>query len=568
MSRPNSISEGTGVLRRLSALSLAAVLPLTVLAAATPAQAQAPHRTPECQGDWLPATPTSGDVMSGKLSFLGLPAVTVGKNVDWRMDPYKNRSWQMVFQSLRWMGRLVADYESTGEKDYLGRAEEIARDWVADNPYGGRTTSPYAWAEHPIALRAPALVCLSRYVKAGWLKNSLALHAKLLSDPKHYELGHNHGLDQDIGLLRIGCRYGNPKWKNLAVRRMVKSMKLDIDGQGALREQAPRYAIYVHDRLRVAVDTIKDCEMKVPAALATRWESLPRHISAATQPNGYMVPIGDGPADVQPAAFDHAKSTVQVFDAGYVFGRTAWDDPKSAYYSIRFGPALKFHGHEDHMGVTYYAQGRSILTEAGFHSYENTPYRRWTLSPEAHNVPVIVGRKFRGHTPTALVGESVRKDRQTFTFTDNAYGVQRKRSVLVNHREDVLAVLDSGGGKLRNLWHLAPGLKVVSNSGGRIVVADGGWKASIVQFAMPSCEAVGGQRVVSGQTSPYQGWVSPGYMRKEPAPAIVSPVAGSLLTVVVPGTDRPEVTCSGRTLIVHTPAGSVTLRASSSGTLS
>lgn len=554
------------MLRRLTALSLSAALPLTVLAPASPARAV--QRTAECQGDWLPATPVSSDIMDGKLSFLGLPAVTVGEDVDWHTDPYKNRSWQMVFQSLRWMGRLVADYESTGEHGYLDRAVEIAKDWVDDNPYGGRTTSPYAWAEHPIALRAPALVCLSRHVKAGWLTSSLALHAKLLSNPKNYELGHNHGLDQDIGLLRIGCRYANPTWKNLAVRRMVKSMKLDIDGEGALREQAPRYAIYVYERLRVAVDAIKDCGMKVPSALATRWESLPRHISAATQPNGYMVPLGDGPADVQPPAFDHARATVQVFKAGYVFGRTAWGDRQSAYYSIRFGPALKFHGHEDHMGVTYYAQGRPILTEAGFHSYENTPYRRWTLGPDAHNVPVIVGRKFRGGTPTALVRTSLGKDRQSFTFTDKAYGVARKRSVLVNHGEDVMAVLDSGGGKLRDLWHLDPALKVVSNADGRVVVADGDWKASIVQLAMPSCKPVGGQQVVRGQNSPIQGWVSPAYMHKVPASVIVSPVAGSLLTVVVPGTDQPEVTCSGHTVVVHAAAGSVTLHAGSSGTLS
>ncbi|GAB3906328.1 hypothetical protein GCM10027612_77430 [Microbispora bryophytorum subsp. camponoti] len=43
--------------RRLSALSLVAVVPLTALTLAAPAQARAPHRTPECQGDWLPATP-------------------------------------------------------------------------------------------------------------------------------------------------------------------------------------------------------------------------------------------------------------------------------------------------------------------------------------------------------------------------------------------------------------------------------------------------------------------------------------------------------------------------------
>ena len=108
----------------------------------------------------------------------------------------------------------------------------------------------------------------------------------------------------------------------------------------------------------------------------------------------------------------------------------------------------------------------------------------------------------------------------------------------------------------------------MSNSGGRVVVGDAEWKASIVQLAMPSCKPVGGQRVVQRADLALPGLDLAAYMRKEPAPAIVSPVATSLLTVVVPGTDRPEVSCSGRTLTVHTPAGSVTLRASSSGTLS
>ncbi|MFC0862500.1 heparinase II/III family protein [Sphaerimonospora cavernae] len=525
-------------------------------------------QTAECQGDWLPATPTSSEIMDGKLSFLDFPAVSVGKNVNWRMDPYRNRSWQMVFQSLRWMGRLVADYETTGNGEYLKRAVEIAEDWVADNPYGGRGTAKYAWAEHPIALRAPALVCLSRHVKGSWLTRSLAQHAKLLADPSKYEAGHNHGLDQDIGLLRIGCRYGNKGWKDLALRRMVKSAKLDIDSEGALMEQAPRYAIYVHERLRVAMDTIDYCGLKAPSTLTRRWKNLTGHIAAATMPNGYLVPIGDGGADVQPTGFDHGRKTVEVFKAGYVFGRTAWDDPQSAYYSIRFGPGQKFHGHEDHLGVTYYAQGRSILTEAGFHSYEGTPYRRWTLTPEAHNVPVIVGRKFRGHTASPLTRRSIGKDRQSFTLTDLAYGVRRTRSVLVNHHDDLMAVLDTGDGKLRNLWHFDPALKVVAAEGGRIVVADGDWRATLVQLAMPSCRPIGGQRVVSGQTSPYQGWISPSYMKKVPAPAVVSPAAGALLTVIVPGTDKPSVTCSGRTVVVQTSGGSVTLRVGASGTLS
>ncbi|ADG89507.1 heparinase II/III family protein [Thermobispora bispora] len=493
---------------------LAALLPVLWTGAPAQAQTTAVKQTAECQGDWLPATPTSAEIMSGKLSLLGLPAVPVGKDVNWRMDPYRNRSWQMVFHSLRWMARLVADYETTGETAYLKRAIEIAKDWVADNPYGGRNTSKYAWDEHPIALRAPALVCLSRHHSASWLTKTLARHAKLLADPRNYEAGHNHGLDQDIGLLRIGCRYRNTSWQRLAVRRMVRSMKLDIDSQGALLGA---------DRGRRG-----------------------RRAGTPAPPPGLEGPGVPGRLRLRP----------------HRVGR-----PGLRLLLDLVRPGRKFHGHDDHLSVTYYAQGRSILTEAGFHSYENSAYRKWTISPEAHNVPIVVGKRFRPKARTSLVGKSIRADRQSFTLTDKAYGVRRTRSVLVNHGDDLLAVLDTAGGDLRNLWHFDPGLKVASSSGGKVVVTDGDWRATLVQLAMPSCKPITGQRVVIGQSRPIQGWVSPSYLKKVPAPVVISPAARSLLTILVPGTGDPEVTCAKGKVTVQTPGGAVTLRVGSSGTL-
>ncbi|GII87337.1 hypothetical protein Ssi03_53270 [Sphaerisporangium siamense] len=521
-------------------------------------------RTAECQGDWLPATPTSTQIMSGEVQFLDLPPVKIGKTINWKWSPYKNRSWDMVFASLRWVGRLVADYETSGEQAYLDRATELTKSWVESNPRGGSRASAYAWDEHPVALRAPVLVCLSRHVKASWLTGSLVDHARVLADPALYQKGHNHGLDQDIALLRIGCRTRHKEWADLAVRRMTGSVKLDIDSQGALQEQAPRYGIYVHERLKVGMEAIKDCGRKVPAEIEKRWDSLQGYISHATEPSGFMTPIGDGGADVKPSGYERPSKTVQIFKAGYAFGRTAWDDPASAYYSIRFGPALKFHGHEDHMGVTYYAQGRDVLVEAGFHSYENTAYRYWTMSPEAHNVPVVEGRPFRGRTPTALVRSSAGKERQSYTLTDKAYGVSRTRTVLVNHGDDLMAVLDTvpAGTRARNYWHLDPALTPVSTGGGRVVVKDkSGWKATVVQLAMPSCAPVSGQTLVRGRTNPYQGWISPSYMKRVPATVIVSPPATSLLTVVVPGAGDPEVSCSGTHVKVSTSGGAVSFRA-------
>lgn len=552
--------------RRTEAFVLSLILLATCgVATGTAGAAAQVKRTTECQGDWLPATPISPDIMSGELGFLDLDPVKVGKNVNWRTDPYHNRSWSMVFHSLRWMGRLVADYETTGEAAYLTRATEIAKDWVTDNPRrGGPNASPYAWQEHPIALRAPALVCLSKHVNAPWLSRSLAEHAAMLSDPKLYEKGHNHGIDQDIALLGIGCRYGNGTWSGLAVKRLTETVKLDVDSQGALREQAPRYAIYVHERLSVAMDRIKACGRKVPGEITRRWQSLEDFISHSTQPGGFMVPIGDGGADVRPVGYDHPKQTVRVFGNGYVYGRTAWEKPESAFYSIRFGPGQKYHGHEDHLGVTYYAQGHDVLVDVGFHSYENTGYRRWTMSTEAHNTPAVAGAAFRGGTATKLSRSSIGDDRQSYRLTDRAYGVPRTRSVLVNHEQDVMAVLDTvpKGAKVTNLWHLASELSVVSDGGGQVVVKDkAGWKATLVQVSMPSCKPVSGLKVVRGQSNPYQGWVSPAYLQKQPAPTVVSPAsADPLLTVVVPGTDKPSVSCSGGKVKLETSTGPVSFR--------
>ncbi|NRQ37217.1 hypothetical protein HII36_36075 [Nonomuraea sp. NN258] len=509
----------------------------------SPAQAEPVKRTAQCQGDWLPGTPTADDVMRGEISLVGLPAVKLGKKINWSQSPYGNRSWEFVFQSLRWMGALVVAYENSGEQRYLDRATEIAKDWAANNKPGARGTRSYVWKDHPTSLRTQPLLCLSMHVNDGWLKDSLADHARLLSDARLYKKGHNHGIDQDIALMGIGCRFGRKDWSDLAAKRLTGTVKLDVDSQGALMEQAPRYAVYVYGRLQVAMTNMKACDRKVPGDVAERAEMLKDFIAHSTMPNGFMVPLGDGSAETEPKMETGTPDKkVKVYKAGYVFGRTDWGKPDSAYYSLRFGPGMKFHGHEDHLGVTYYAQGRDILVDAGFHSYEKSTYRYWTLSHEAHNVPTVVGERFRPRTYSRLTDSEYGKDRQAFRLTDKAYGVSRTRSVLVNHGKDFMAVLDtaSGGKKVKNLWRFAPSLNVVSNDGGRVVLSDGKFKVTLVQFA--SCKSVGGQKVERGGKL---GWMSPTYLAKERTNVVVSPAAKSLLTVIVPGEESPKVSCSG-----------------------
>ncbi|WP_283134145.1 heparinase II/III domain-containing protein [Rhizohabitans arisaemae] len=487
------------------------------------------------------AESTAAQVMKGELTFLGQAPVRIGADIDWRRSPYGNRSWDLMFHSLRWIVPLISEFEKSKERRYLDRAAQIAEDWVADNKRGAAGVSKVAWDEHPIALRAPALVCLSAHVDDSWLRESLSEHARVLADPGKYEAGHNHGLDQDIALLGIGCRYNREEWTGLATRRMVKSVKIAIDGQGALIEQAPKYVSYVRDRWAVAERLIKACGLRVPAEVAERTARLPIFIAHATQPDGQMAPIGDTPADFVAPKVEQPAERVKIFKAGYVFGRTRWEDPKAAFYSIHFGPGAleNFHGHEDHMGVTYQAQGRDVLVDVGFHSYENTSYRKWTLSPEAHNVPIVEGAPFRKSTATRLTGSRIRDKRESYTLEDRAFGVTRTRSVLVNHEQDLMAVLDraEGGRRISNLWHLDRKFKIFSTAGGRVVFGEGDWRGTLVQLNSKTCKPAAGLKAE-------RSWVSPEYLKRAPAYLIRSaPSKDPLLTLVVPGTDAPKVSC-------------------------
>ncbi|RBQ19785.1 hypothetical protein DP939_13830 [Spongiactinospora rosea] len=501
-------------------------------------------------------------VARGVVAFAGQPPAELGRTpsggIDWRFDPYRNRSWALNLHTLRWMGRLVVAYERSGERGHLECATDIARDWASGNPRGGARVSEWAWAEHAVALRGPALVALSAHVLDPWLAASLAEHADVLADPALYREGHNHGLDQDIALLLIGRRLGDTARTRLAIDRMTASAELAIDEQGALHEQAPRYGLYVHRRLGVALRLIENCGQEVPARLAARRAALAHYIAHATQPDGRLAPLGDSPADTRPPRFAAAQtSTVRVFDAGYVFGRTAWDDPQAAYYSIRFGPGRRLHGHEDHLGVTYHAGGHDVLVEAGFDSYERTEFRQWTLSPEAHSVPIVQRAAFRPGTATSLDASAIGPSRQCHRLSDDAYGVRRTRTVLVNHGPDLMAVLDEvpDGWTLRDLWHFAPALRVAATAEGRVTLAADDRRVTLLQFRPPDHAPVPGQSV-------RQGTVCTGYLRRAEAVTVVSPAASRLLTLIVPGPGDPEVTPGpDGALTVHTATGPVTLPA-------
>nr|WP_272918021.1 heparinase II/III family protein [Actinomadura rayongensis] len=238
-------------------------------------------------------------------------------------------------------------------------------------------------------------------------------------------------------------------------------------------------------------------------------------------------------------------------------GRSSWGDRTSsgpsgrraAAYTARFGSGRYSHGQNDHMALTWYAQGRNIIVPSGHIGYNAPSWRRWLASPQAHNTLVVDGTPFRPNVPTALTGHRFHRTGDWMAFADASFeGVRRSRSALFTFGPDALAVYDQTvsdtARAVHQLWHLPAEFTAVSTSYGA-VASSGGSHVHFLQIQLPYARPPGPGRVVRGAVHPAQGWtvVQPG--RRAPSPTVALSAQGGrtrMLTLIVPTSGRTPPT--------------------------
>lgn len=543
---------------------------------------------------------TASEIMAGRLTIAPWPAVTIDPHrdgdIDWSLDPFNHPTWEQTYQSGSWIEALAERYlgGGPGAEAYRARARALLLGWLQNVP---------------IQVRAPGtLICSSEaFPGQGWAAN--AIPPMVNYQLAHWQGAWNHGLQQDLELLRIGCGYPADafggqalRWRQVARQQMIASFAPNrlgpaVDAQGVTNEQATGYANYAYGLWTEAERQLAACGYALPRSITARIALMPMFLAQATQPDGTLVQIGDtyveAPRKIRgtPAQYAGTRGTagsppakrVAVDSAGYVFGRSGWGTAKTfgqqSFYSLRFGPGRQIHGHDDHMSLTYYARGRSLLVNAGHSGYEDTPYRVYLRSPGASNVLVMPGVPFNSAAATALTRQDIGPDGQFFAFADTAFGGHpRERSIYIDQRPDLVLVLDRafGAASYQQLWHLDPGLTVTTVSRSYAIATAPGTQLQIRQVPLPGqVIPPGSTRVVRGQTSPYQGWVSRQVLQRTPAPVITMTRSGpstAMLTLIAPSAPPAAVTTaitqrpgSGYHLQVHLGRSSVSFLISTGG---
>lgn len=413
--------------------------------------------------------------------------IYIGNPINWRVNPTNSRSWPIYLHGLAWARGYVADYLKTGNLDSLNKAIGIVRSHEANVT---KSTSAYqaAWKDHPVSLRLTTLACLAAVMP---LPNDLTKMmnelAKWQMDEKNYFQRHNHGLMQNTSLIRAGCQRAQAKWLNTAWRRMKADFDFAINSAGVNNEQATGYAFFNWRAWAESLDELNKCpNINVPATTLADFQRrlalLEIFNAHATQPDGFMVPIGDTLVNRTGLTPTTELPKTAVYQDGYAFGRSDWQSTDAMHWSLRFGPKVNKHGHDDHLGVTYFADGQRILIDGAHAGYDRNADRSYLISKSAHNTPTVVSFGRSEPRASQLVSNYADENRVVLTARDKlpTAKVKRKtdrtplrtRTVVADYPSRLLATLDRAQGSAINVpWTFAPNFTLTSNQPGRVMAA-------------------------------------------------------------------------------------------------
>ncbi|MEX5249666.1 UNVERIFIED_CONTAM: heparinase II/III family protein [Kocuria sp. CPCC 205295] len=509
-------------------------------------------------------------LLDGKMRVPPHPEWASEDLTNWVADPFKSRNWKFQHHALRWISP-ARHLAMEGDREARDFWMSTVLSWISSNPPES-PSSKFAWIDMADGMRAQEIVF-------GWplaesqeeqqaLVAALEVHGEWLADEKNLSEG-NHALHQNIGLFVLASFLRRQDWQDLSIRRMLSLFDASFDVNGANNEGSVEYHRLNLAWWKASWDRIELEGIEVPRSARLTLERAAVFLAHATRPDGFMMTIGDthlkpversGWPEVDYVASLGAEGTPPSATAitapnGFIFGRSGWGGEGRSYkeettYSLRYGPRIRSHQHDDRGSITYYSGGEDWLTDPGSYNYEpKDRFRKYLRSRAAHNLVVIDGREYNPAGHVRLERSTVSDHAHDYSVVDSNYeGVVLTRRLVYLPGLDLGIVIDRFTADeqvtAKQLWHLNPRVR------GRL-------RDSAVEVQGHSGRSLGlqwlghGERPVvtyAGEKSPV-GWVSRAWGKKEPGAVVeVSKTArtGSFTSVFADSTEDTWSVVSSR----------------------
>lgn len=476
--------------------------------------------------------------------------VELGPGFDWT-GIESNPTAVFRLNSLTFLYALCDLYRESNDVAYVDAVNRVV-DWWIDSKRVPDGTA--AWHGHASALRASVLCYL---YSAGFLDSSRVFdvileHGQWLAQDINYEGHWNHGLDQIIALVHCFHVTKSVELGDIAVQRLKAASEAYVDDEGVVSEQATHYAVYVYERLDLAARSFESAGLPIPSTLDRR-HLIPEFVRWSTRPDGVLEPIGDTQLELAPvlpvaSGNESAKVTAlnvaplgsRIYSAGWVFLRHRTRNGEGLGSSVasmtgRFGYYRQIHGHRDHTSLTWFSNGKNILSDPGFGGYSDPSRRHFERLENSHNTVTLSGAGeflwengtvLRSHS-TFFVGERG-VTLYCFVFDGMPYsGVRRLRSCAFVPDWGFLLVRDSIRSAervvARQHWQLGEGFSPSSLVGGPRSQFLNDELTLDIRNHLP----LSGVEVLSGSVNPVGGWVTGHLGARTEAPSVKYRLASS-----------------------------------------
>ena len=522
------------------------------------------------------------DALQHRLTSIGIEW-TFGDAIDWSFNPtaQKDSKWPVNHEWTWQLSRhpmwidLGRAFYATGDEKYAREFVAEFRSWVRDCPVPVKKAEngPFSrWRTIEAGIRAGSVwpEVYHRFLASrAFDDEAMTLFLKSYAEHALYLMAFHTGGNwltmEANGLYHAGALFPEFKdaglWRETALARLTKELDVQVYPDGAQVELAPGYHGVALQNFLGPVDLVPLTGFAVPPEYTAKMEKMFGFFLFSMQPTRRTPALNDSGAGAVghwmqlgsklfPARDDFrwfategkegkppAQLSYEFPYAGQCYMRGGWDR-SARWLCMEVGPFGFGHQHEDKLGVTLTAFGKSLLVEGGVYTYDASVWRRYVLSSRAHNVVLVDGlEQCRRKSPkeTYVVKEPLPHVWESNDVFDHAAGTYDEgwgSNVIhvVTHtrhaffiKPDLFVIADElhpndGLPHVYDaLFHLDA--NSVAVDGLRCVTQDKGPNLTITAFGADSVS------VVKGQTAPVvQGWLpdsSSGYGGIRPIPTAV-----------------------------------------------
>ena len=491
--------------------------------------------------------------------FLNIPAVDLGTPVDWQATENVDPLWKYNLHYGEWALTMAQAFLRTGEVRFRSSLIGLIDDWVQNHRVG---QSP-GWEPYPISRRllAWSRVGLAMKEDSAWqafwvsrLAPSLAQQAAVLRRNLEHDLANNHLISNYRALAWMGLMFpGWPEakgWRDIGLGGLWEEMRRQVLSDGVHNERSISYHTIVLQDLLETWWLARQTGVTVPEDVVPTINSMLQVLADTQTPDGTWPMVNDSVPDypINPKSLLIAGARIfgmqdwlagageerdkepglakmtSFPDAGYVVLR----DNAQNYLFFDAGPMgselMSGHAHADALSFVLYAGGRPLVVDPGVCSYHDPKWRNYFRSMSVHNTvtidntdPCVFWGPFRvAYPPRARLLECS----ENHVMGEHEGYRRLKKPVLHRRRIERKAsgeceLVDNFTGSGEHDFTLnlqfAPGAKAdLSGISGGVRWPDG----VCLEVSCPSSPS-GAAATIE------QGWVSPGWNRKEEAPRYV-----------------------------------------------